>query len=74
MRQSGLCRAHVGRFLFGLAGSAIDLLEQPALAVIVDLRFVVAIVAERRIALEELAPLAQLALEDAPEVRRILMM
>src|SRR4051812_3165926 len=64
--------AELASLELGLERGAVDLLEQAALAAVVDLRLVVVLVAEGRGALHELAALAELALEDHPQVARVL--
>src|SRR5262249_21392783 len=55
----------------GLLCAQVDLLEQAAFAAIVDLRLVISVVAEGGVALEKLAALAQLAVEDAAQIARV---
>src|SRR5581483_101165 len=70
LAQRALGFAQRGGLALGRLRREVDLLQQPALAVVVDVRVVRALVAERGEALGELPLLGRFAIVDAPQILR----
>src|SRR5581483_10848178 len=70
LAQRALGFAQRGGLALGRLRREVDLLQQPALAVVVDVRVVRALVSERGEALGELPLLGRFAIVDAPQILR----